>query len=83
MYAPTHVSVWPKLSIEALAHSTGFSLVRTYAGTEASLSCWLATRRDPSLRNRITDCLLYLLRKVRVGRLSLGADTSYYLRKPL
>lgn len=83
MYAPTHVSVWPRSSIEALARSTGFSLVRTYAGTEAALSSWLATRRDPSLGSRITDCLLYLMRKARVGRVSLGADTSYYLRKPL
>lgn len=81
MYAPTHVSVWPKSSVEALARSTGFSLVRTYAGTEATLSNWLATRRDPSPRNRVTDCLLYLLRKLRAGRLSVGADTSYYLRK--
>lgn len=83
MYAPTHVSVWPRSSIEALARNTGLSLLRTYAGTEAALSSWLATRRNPSLLSSTSDCLLYVLRKARIGRLALGADTSYYLRRPV
>jgi SAM-dependent methyltransferase len=82
MYAPTHVSVWPATSVAALARAAGLRVEATVAGREASLASWLATNRAPTLGTRLRDVVLFGVRKLRLGRWTLGADVAYYLRKP-
>jgi hypothetical protein len=81
MYAPTHLSVWSRRSIQALARSGPLCVVRSVAGTEASLASWLATGRDRRLRARARDVALFGLRKLAPLGIPVFSDTSYYLQK--
>jgi SAM-dependent methyltransferase len=82
MYGPTIVNVWTPQAIAAVATSAGLQLKRVYAGTEASLTAWLATVNTKPAWRRLYEPMLFLLRRVRVLGVSLAADTVYYLQKP-
>lgn len=82
MYAPTIVNVWPPRAIQALAEASGLRVARVIAGTEASLASWLTTARKKTLPRRLTDTILFGMRRVQVGGFRVAADTVYYLRKP-
>jgi SAM-dependent methyltransferase len=82
-YAPTHVTVWPGKAVEQLARSAGLRIHRVYSGTEASLGSWLETRNDERLLGKAAQTFLYGLRKMRIGRIGIAADTVYYLQRPV
>jgi SAM-dependent methyltransferase len=82
MYTPTHVNVWPAKSIRSVAATAGLVVERTIAGTEASLSSWMNARQSAGIWSKMREIRLFLLRRARIGSVTLGADVVYYLRKP-
>lgn len=81
MYSPTHLAVIPRRTLKLLARSAGLDLIKTIAGTEASLDSWLNTRRKTTSLSIVKDCIIFFLRKIRIGNLALGADTAYIFKK--
>ena len=81
MYAPTHLAAIPRKSLKMLGRLTHLRLYKTVAGTEASLSNWLATRRQPDTVSSIKDTLTFFLRKLRLGNFTLASDTTYFFTR--
>jgi SAM-dependent methyltransferase len=82
MYGPTHVNIWTKASVAAVAAAARLRILRIIPGTESSLANWLATARASTFRSRLRDKMLFLLRRLHFFCFSVAADTVYYLRKP-
>ncbi len=81
LYAPTHVNVWTRKSIVALGAAAGMTAFRTFSGTEASLSNWLATGLGGGLWVKSRDIVVFVMRRFRLFNFGIGGDTVYYLRR--
>jgi len=81
-YGPTHINVWTRSAIRALAEASGLSVRKIIPGTEASLRTFLRTERRRSLFRDFCNSVRHLARGISLWDQSVGADTVFYLERP-
>jgi ubiquinone/menaquinone biosynthesis C-methylase UbiE len=79
MFHAAHVNVFTHQALAKAAEAAGLRIARVYGGTEASLRTWLETERTADVKTRARGFAEFALRRVRVGRYAVGADTVYHL----